>query len=249
MENSSEPFVPPDKGKNDPANNIMMVDDPSPSISGSQLSSNKKRPLIDNHPNSDVNSKKKIISMSRDNVEEPLKLAPRAVFTYESFHSGPFSVIIQPAAPTENSRIQDVIIGKLLIHSYRNDIVDIKQSGRAKVTVTLNSAAKANKLVKDPILPGKNLSAFIPKQCATRLGIVKGVPLDLDENEISTHAESKYKILEAKRFSRKSNNENGESIRIPTRTILLTFSGQTRPPYIAIYKVKYAVEEYVPQVR
>lgn len=170
--------------------------------------------------------------------------------SYESTDSGPYIVYVSkiesdPAAGTE---IRPIKFGQFLhTHKIENICQDgVKRVGRNKISVTFKSALGANKFLDNPMLKSYNYEAFIPTYNVTRMGLVRGVPVDWSMDEfvesLMVHGECN-KILKARRMNRK-NKVDGNITWEPTQTVVLTFRGQQLPTRVFSYYSSLAVENY-----
>lgn len=101
---------------------------------------------------------------------------------------------------------------------------------------------------------------YIPLYRTTRKGVIRDVPLDLSEEEILGGLESVVEVSSVQRLGRRgrgplsssfsaqsnvnNNNVNSNTL-TPSRTILITFRGQTLPDCIYLYMLRYPVIPYV----
>ena len=112
----------------------------------------------------------------------------------------------------------------------------------------------ANAILKHSYFKENNLEPFIPSSFIYKKGIMRGVPEDLTDAEIIQNLElvapvANLQPVSIRRFDRKTINEEGKPEFIPTKTIQITFKGQVLPQHAFLYKVRYPVELYIPNVR
>lgn len=92
-----------------------------------------------------------------------------------------------------------------------------------------------------------------------RKGIIRDVPVGVSEDDIVLSSNIPFKIISAKRFSRKvnfsatdtnsdGNNNNDKFNYVPTKSVSISFEGQRLPKYITMFHVSYPVTPYVPRV-
>ncbi|KMQ90071.1 hypothetical protein RF55_10212 [Lasius niger] len=109
--------------------------------------------------------------------------------------------------------------------------------GFSKINVQLKSRDAANNLIASSILKAKKYKVFIPFYRTTRRGIIRNVPLDLSEEDIRRGIDSEAVVLSIKRLNRRKRNSDslptevadGDSGLTLSKTILVTFKGQTLP--------------------
>jgi len=177
---------------------------------------------------------------------------------------GPFDVIVQKDKENNHSSpIDPLAVGRLLYTTNKNDILEIKKVGFSKINIRLKSREAANGLISNCILKEKKYLVYVPFYRTTRKGIIRGVPLDVADDEILRGLDSKIKILSVQRLSRRrrdllspphsnvninvdSNvNITNHNNLTPSRTILVTFGGQTLPDYIYLFMLKYSVLPFI----
>lgn len=66
------------------------------------------------------------------------------------------------------------------------NVVDgsIKRLGRNRIAVNFHAAKDANAFIDSPTLLNNSLKAFVPTFNITKMGIVRGVPVELSPEEI-----------------------------------------------------------------
>lgn len=97
-------------------------------------------------------------------------------------------------------------------------------------------------------LRDKNLIASIPSFRIMRIGIIKDVAFDLDEQELASAIESPTKVLSVTRLNRTVKDDKGTCLS-PSKTILMKFEGQLLPPAVSIFKIWHPVMPYILRVQ
>lgn len=122
--------------------------------------------------------------------------------------------------------------------------------GYSKILVQLKSRDSANSLINNPVLKVKNFVAYIPTFNVSRQGIIRNVSLDISEEEFIRELESPFELAAYRRLNRKNPNIISPDTPnyIPSKTLTLTFRGQSLPKYIFLYHVRYEVSPFVPRV-
>lgn len=69
---------------------------------------------------------------------------------------------------------------------------DIEKLGKNKVRVTFTSFSTANSIVDHPLLASNKLIAFIPASRIMRMGVVKDIPVEMDEIASSIESPKNY---------------------------------------------------------
>ncbi|CAK1601079.1 unnamed protein product [Parnassius mnemosyne] len=165
---------------------------------------------------------------------------------------GPFIVHISRATsdPRIGLSLRPIKIGLCLS---KNKIENIKRGGvksvgRNRISIEFCSADEANKFLNNPMLAKEKLIATIPSYNVSRMGVIRGIPVDWSMEELAEAVELPPgcgKILKARRLQRKTFAEGSTSpIWVPTQSIVLTFEGQLLPKYIYAFYTSLAVETY-----
>ncbi|XP_043461155.1 uncharacterized protein LOC122497859 [Leptopilina heterotoma] len=147
-------------------------------------------------------------------------------------------------------------VGRILHPLLPNKIVEINQSGRGKVRVTVKSGQVANQLLNHPQLSSHGLIGIIPTSFVSCQGIMNDVDTDISVEEIIEYGEvmgphvNKIKIIQAWRFNRKVYDEKTKEFKfVPSKTVLLTFQGTVLPQRVAVYKGSSPIRPYFPNPR
>ncbi|XP_069363872.1 uncharacterized protein [Maniola hyperantus] len=169
---------------------------------------------------------------------------------YLNDDKGPFIVYVsrEVSDPSAGASMRAITFGQFLhrnrIRSILND--GIKSVGRNKVSVEFSCVQAANEFLENPILKLSKYTAFIPTFNITRMGLVRGVPVDWHLEEFIESLELPTgcgEILKARRLNRKDVTD-GVVTWIPTQSIVLTFRGQSLPNRIYSYHTSLPVETY-----
>ncbi|CAH2107431.1 unnamed protein product [Euphydryas editha] len=223
------------------------------SDSSSSQQSLRKIPAIDN-PSSDSSSKKTIV--------HPSTATPsiQSIFTHPSFSEGPKSysnddqgpfivyVSRETPDPASGTTIRALKFGQFL-HTHKIDSVvkdGVKNVGRNKISIEFSSAQAANKFLQNPVVVMCKYNTIIPTFNITRMGLVKGIPVDWSMDELVESIELPSGcgiIVKARRLNRKSLQE-GSVTWVPTQSVVLTFRGQMLPNRIYSYHTSLPVETY-----
>lgn len=198
--------------------------DTVPSLPSSKLKENKKVPKVDN---------------------------PEITNKYGSNYQGPFDVFVQSNSK-ESTSLYPITVGRCLSASTKQDIIEIKKLGYSKVLIQMKTREAANKLINNPILKAKALTVYIPTFRTTRQGIIRNVPLDITEEEVKTEIISPFDIAKVRRLNRKnhgsSSSDSSTVSYIPSRTVAVSFKGQSLPKYIFLRKVRYEINPFVSSI-
>lgn len=212
----------------------------------------RKRPGIQ-HENLVLN-KKTIVDPSTANPSiQTVFLNPafnELINSYSDSDIGPFIIHVarEEPDPSAGLTIRAIKFGEFLFKNKFQDIVKegVKSIGRNKISVEFSSATSANKFIHNPLLSLHKYKAFIPTFNISRMGLVRGIPIDWSMEELSRSLELPNgcgEILKARRLNRKQFVE-GSPNWIPTQSVVLTFRGQMLPNKIFAFYSSLNVETY-----
>lgn len=165
---------------------------------------------------------------------------------------GPFTVHVQrnESSPTAGTSLHPVTFGRFLFSRSREfeGVIDgsIKSVGRNRISLDFHSAACANKFMESSSLSHNQFKAFIPSFNITRLGIVRGIPIDMSPEEIMTEMKVPNDcgpIIKARRLNFKVTIEGSTNWK-PSQTVVLTFDGQVFPSRVFLGYNSIPVELY-----
>lgn len=170
---------------------------------------------------------------------------------YADTDCGPFMVYVELVEdnPSAGTTLHPLKFGAFMYkNKLRNILQDgIKKIGRNRLTVGFKSATDANDFINHHIFRNSQYKVYIPSHNITRMGIVKGIPLDWSHEEILDSVKTPPgtgKILRTRRLNRKATNKDG-STWVPTQTVVFTFDGQILPREISCCFTLIPVEQYV----
>lgn len=174
-------------------------------------------------------------------------LSPPLRQAYYSTDLGPF--IVHIARVTDNpatATIHPIRVGKMLFDLQIPCIKNggVKKLGRNRISVEFESFQGANDFIMETKFEGYSKS--IPSYHVTRMGIVRGIPIDYSNDDIveSVRVCNAGKVLKARRLNFKSKNKDGNSEWLPSETVVLTFDGQKTPDRVYCYHNSLPVEPY-----
>lgn len=191
------------------------------------------------------------VSQNSTNVSLYLNPVFTLVRRYGPSDKGPFLVHIsrEEAGPASGTTIRPIVFGQFLYEKeIKNIVLDgVKNIGRNRISVEFKSATDANQFLSHPALASSKYLASIPTYNITRVGVVRDIPADWSMEEFVKAVEVPANcgdIIKARRINRKSLLE-GVVEWVPTRTVVLTFSGQFLPAHLYCYYNSLKVEPYV----
>lgn len=216
------------------------------------LSSNpKKRHLSEDHtgPIKKTITNQETASASIQSIYLHPAMSVLGIRQYEENDAGPYIVHVSRIEPdlTAGTTIRPIKFGQFLFNNKIEGICQdgVKRMGRNKIAIQFKSAAGANGFLNNPILKTNKYEAIIPTYNVTRMGLVRGVPVDwsMDEFVESLQIPGPTYVLKARRLNRK-NKTDGNIVWEPTQTVVLTFRGQQLPIRVFSFYSSLAVETY-----
>lgn len=166
---------------------------------------------------------------------------------YRITDAGPYFVIVENK---NNMKLHRMSIGKILFKSnsiFKDKITEISQLGKSKVKVELNNAISANNLTTSDLLNNEELETYIPDFNLYKFGLVRGIDIEISPQEIIEEARSEYKIISARRETRRRKTNDSFEI-ISLASCILKFDGQKLPNHIFLYGIRCEVSPYIPPV-
>lgn len=185
-------------------------------------------------PNS---SSEQIIDNSKNDSTPPSP--PQVSRTiYESWDASPFVIHVQKKQSflNDGTTLHPVTFGNFLKkHNFYNIINgSVKKIGRNRISLSFSNYLDANSFLTNELLIKNDYKAFIPSFNITRIGLVRGVPIEWSPDEIIDNINVPIgcgKILKARRLNFKKVIE-GKVIWNPSQAVVLTFDGQILPKRI-----------------
>lgn len=182
--------------------------------------------------------------------DKNINLISNANLKYTKDDVGPFMVYIE-SNMTPNNRIgkyNSLKIARDIFNLQLNDIKKINNKGTNRIAVEFVDYESANNFLANKKLKDKGYKLFIPFNFVTCKGLIRGIDLDIDTEDIVKFSSGRRcSVLSARRMNRKVTVEDRVEYK-PTGTILLTFKGVVLPRYISIYGLEYNVSLYIPPV-
>lgn len=171
--------------------------------------------------------------------------------SYVATDAAPYIVHIQKEHVGENNGVtfHPVTFGRFLKKNSINGIVNgsIKRIGRNRISMSFNNFSDANLFITNSKLNEEKLKAFIPTFTVTRMGVIRGVPTDWEDDEIIENISVPIgcgKIIKMRRLKRKINVNNNVQF-VNTGTIVVTFDGQVLPTRVYMCYTALTVDLYI----
>lgn len=193
------------------------------------------------------------------NLKESGKVSKKVIeMEYRKEDAGPFQIIIESTNVDKNgiSRMHPMALGKLITINHpdiASNTQTIKKLGRNRIRIELNNAISANKLLNSGILKEKGFHAYIPRYLLQRRGIIRGVDIELSEDEIKQVIlypnGTNHEILDIRRLKRKViNADTNLTTFVPTQSVMMVLRGQSLPTHVYIHYVSCEVHQYIQNV-
>ena len=245
---------PPDGGDNVPPDIAMESED---SIVGSQssLPSNElpklraKRVHIDDM--SVIENKKSIPpSTSYQSTYCKPGFEKDSELNYNEFDKGPFIVHITRSDP-DMSAGQSIRVLKFAQLIHKNKIPGIieggiKALGRNRVSLQFKTYQEANSFMSNDFLVLNKFTAIIPKFQISRMGVVRGIPIDWTLEELVEGIKTPFncgQVIRARRLNTKKIKDDSVTW-VPSTTVVLVFLGQSLPDRVFCYESSLPVSTY-----
>ncbi|XP_047504373.1 uncharacterized protein LOC125049285 [Pieris napi] len=170
---------------------------------------------------------------------------------YVSTDVSPYFIHVQriQSSPDDGTILHPITFGNFLKQKKFNNIIpgSVKRIGRNRCVVGFSDYKDANNFLNCNLLETKKLKAFIPTFSVTRMGLVRGVPVDWSVEEVQQNVSVPIgcgKILKIRRLNRKVKINDSVSWK-PSESVVLTFDGQVLPKRIFMCYNALPVEIYI----
>lgn len=164
--------------------------------------------------------------------------------TYNRSDQGPYRLYFE-LRDTNNGvrRINKYSLGSKLrkMDGYKKHIEDMKQVGKNRIMLYVNSYVKANALMEE-INREKNgeYKAYVPVHLVCVTGIVAGVPADIPIEEIQEDIQCDVPIVSVRRMTRKEGLE-----RLPINRISVMFRAKVLPDRVRLFCCNSNVKPFI----
>lgn len=183
--------------------------------------------------------------------EAPQKPVSVARILYNSSDAAPFLVHVQreQTASNDNTFLNPISFGRFLRRNAFNGIVNgsLKKIGRNRLVISFTTFQDANSFITSKLLEKENFKSFIPTFSVTRMGVVRGVPMEWSDDEILDNISVPVgcgKILKLRRIKRKVITDGIPQLK-NTETVILTFDGQILPKRVYMCYTSLTVDLYI----
>lgn len=170
---------------------------------------------------------------------------------YKSCDAAPYVVHVQKQTESLNDRVtlHPITFGRFLKSNSFKNVVNgsLKKIGRNKLSLSFSNYVDANIFITHDSLTNNCYKAFIPSFHLTRMGVVRGVPVDLSPDEVMSNISVPVgcgNILKVRRIKKKV-VINGEKQFHDTETVVLTFDGQVLPKRVFMCFTSLPVDLYI----
>ncbi|KAF9790148.1 hypothetical protein SFRURICE_020886 [Spodoptera frugiperda] len=141
---------------------------------------------------------------------------------------------------SQNELPKPIAMAKLLSSENMKNILRIKYKSSFKAMIQFKIIEDAEKLLNCQKIKDMGLRCQLTQEMTTCYGIVKGIDLELNEDEIKNILKSNTEVLSIKRLQRL----NSEGKWIDCESIRISFKGDVLPQYVYAYDCRFIVEAY-----
>lgn len=192
----------------------------------------------------------KRINIDGNKLDKKSFLLSLASNRYKTDDVGPFVVFVE--SPDRNAgKIHPMKLGKIIFSSgfkHNNEIINMIATGRNRIKVEFKTKITANSFVDASCLHEHNLYAYIPSFFINKMGVIRNVDIDLEDQEILSVIQSPIKIKNVRRITKTISEDS--TIKVSKLgTCILTFDAQKLPENVSIYGMRCRVDPYVPPIR
>ncbi|KAL0869479.1 hypothetical protein ABMA27_005764 [Loxostege sticticalis] len=176
-----------------------------------------------------------LVAASNENI--PKNNPPIGRTVYNESDSAPYIIHVEKvvASPNDGATLHPVELG------------NVKSIGRRKITISFADFSEANSFLSHNSLESMSLKAYIPTFNVTRMGLVRGVPVDWSLDEVKANMSVPMgcgEIIKVRRLNFKSFNDGSVSWK-PSQSVVITFDGQTLPKRVFICYNALPVDLYI----
>ncbi|KAL7296761.1 hypothetical protein TKK_0010170 [Trichogramma kaykai] len=183
--------------------------------------------------------------MSQSQIQNAIE-NDKAMTVYSANAKGPYSILVK-YREFSNKPLNIYSIGKIVHNLYRS-VIEVKKDGRFRGQVIFRDRDEPNLSLTDGKFGLHGLYTYIPSNKQSRKGVIKNIPTDLSDMELKSALKSDIAISQVTRLNKKSNdkeNLQGNSLWIPTTSVLVHFEGNTLPKVVSLYHVLTNVTPFV----
>lgn len=212
------------------------------------------QPIQENISKPSTSVKENFITLETQVDSQPLQSrTPISVarLLYQSSDAAPYTVHVQKIqlSPDDNVILHPITFGRFLKKNAFKNIINgsVKRIGRNRISVDFSDFRDANDFLNSETLITHNFKAFIPSFSVTRMGIIRGVPVDWSDEEIKENITVPIgcgPILKVRRLRRKINIEGKVELKV-TETVVITFDGQILPKRVYACYTSLPVDLYI----
>lgn len=166
---------------------------------------------------------------------------PKQDYYYNEKDGGPFRVYVELNNADPKISINKISVGRMLrkVFGASKHVTEIKNAGKRKVLVYLNSFPAANRLVLNTVVTAHGYKAYIAKHLVSVTGVISGIPTDVSTDEILQDLHSLVPITDVYRFQRYVNGA-----KIPSTRVSVTFRSNKLPELVKLYDCSIKVEPF-----
>lgn len=169
---------------------------------------------------------------------------------YQESDAPPYIVHVQKESlANESTILHPVTFGRFLKQNNIQGIVNgsLKRLGRNRIGLSFANFEQANSFLSHEKFVNDNFKAFIPTFNVTRMGVIRGVPSDMSDEEVIANISVPIgcgPIIKIRRFKKKIFINNTTQF-VNTGTIVATFDGQVLPTRVFMCYTALPVDLYI----
>ena len=115
--------------------------------------------------------------------------------------------------------------------------------------ITFETMAQANAVIRNKAVKDSGFIAIIPRFKLQRKGVIKGIPVDITNEELLESLRAENPEVAINRIFRLKRRDYNSKQWINSQSVCVEFKGQTLPRDVKLWRAVLEVSIYVPQVR
>lgn len=158
-----------------------------------------------------------------------------------------YKVLVQANNKSSNVGLSYHKLGQELAQVAKDsaEILFKEKLSRDKILIACKNAKSANTLVNDETLSNK-YNIFIPQNYVSRFAIIRDIDTDISEKDIFESLETRqFKLNSVQRLNRRTVDESGKVLYVPSRTMKLNFAGQDIPANVYLWYSRIECEPFI----
>lgn len=157
----------------------------------------------------------------------------------------PYKIIITGKEGNINN-LHPIAIGRMLFKHNIPSPSSLKRISRNNILATFPNSREANSFLDNDINK-VHLNSYIPFNAVSKQGVIRGIPIEITEEEIKQNLQSHYEILSVRRLNRRVQTIEDETSKVsyvPSRSVLITFRSNRLPDKVYLYSNALTIGQY-----